>query len=744
MRKISAHWESFLKGVSRFSLVVILTICIRIVLPAQSLELNADPVSPYSKATPPLNIDSTTDYLVYYGTWDSEKLFRAQDFRLVILEPSNVTPSIVADLRKGHDGMTGTSDDVIVIGYLSAGEDNVATNTGNGRGPCYWSWDSSKIIYEKKGLASWYVDDSDINGAPDRNNNWNSYYVNAGDTLWWQHLKSFPSGADHTLTVLRCDGLFLDTIDSASPFSTWPYRWTVVGMSQLVGWLRQQYPTKILIGNRGLFYFDPQYITAYANTIRPYVDGIMFESYYRDGSRAQRAAKINAEATKPDGFKVLALDYFAQTDTVNSKNQMREVYSYNWSDYISSSSLNEIRYDVFHRHGADKNPPTWNSSIGLNSAIAADRSALLTWSGVTDQSLPVSFNVYYSTQTPFVLSNATTLAGVAAVRNSQNNSYQYSVSGLTNYIKYSLVVRAIDAQGNEDKNLTVCSATPPYGSTTLISIDGKFSDWQTVAQLDVSPNPVESGGDVTSGDADIVDVWSYNDSKNLYLSYSVAGNLSADFFYHVFLDTDRNTLTGFRFADSAAVGAEFMIENGTFWRYIGTGGSNWGWSPASGLAEANADGRRELSILLSVLGINAADGGEIHLMLNDNTFAAPYATVDLVPDLYKEQYLSCHLSPTMPTSVAPRNLPYSMKLEQNYPNPFNPSTTISFHIPSAGPVSLKVFDLLGKEVATLAEGQRQQGSYSLLWNATQYSSGIYFCRLEAGGQVEISKIVLIK
>jgi len=87
-----------------------------------------------------LPINNSKDYLCYYGNWDQEKLFRAKDFDLVILEPSNITAAQISELKKGHDGIKGTDDDVIVIGYVSIGEDHIGNRTGDGRGPCYYDY----------------------------------------------------------------------------------------------------------------------------------------------------------------------------------------------------------------------------------------------------------------------------------------------------------------------------------------------------------------------------------------------------------------------------------------------------------------------------------------------------------------------------------------------------------------------------------------------------------------------------
>jgi hypothetical protein len=92
------------------------------------------------------------------------------------------------------------------------------------------------------------------------------------------------------------------------------------------------------------------------------------------------------------------------------------------------------------------------------------------------------------------------------------------------------------------------------------------------------------------------------------------------------------------------------------------------------------------------------------------------------------------------------NSPDDYILAQNYPNPFNPSTKINYEIKSSGFVTLKVFDLLGKEVATLVNEKQNAGSYAVDFNSTEFNlpSGIYFYTLNAGEFKETRKMVLVK
>ena len=83
-------------------------------------------------------------------------------------------------------------------------------------------------------------------------------------------------------------------------------------------------------------------------------------------------------------------------------------------------------------------------------------------------------------------------------------------------------------------------------------------------------------------------------------------------------------------------------------------------------------------------------------------------------------------------------------LEQNYPNPFNPTTEVRFVVGHVGFVSLKVFDVLGREVETLANEELKPGTYQATFSAGDHASGVYFCRLQAGGLVQIKKLVLQK
>ncbi len=91
-----------------------------------------------------------------------------------------------------------------------------------------------------------------------------------------------------------------------------------------------------------------------------------------------------------------------------------------------------------------------------------------------------------------------------------------------------------------------------------------------------------------------------------------------------------------------------------------------------------------------------------------------------------------------------KDLPTHFSLNQNYPNPFNPSTTISFTLPSRSFVTLKIFDLLGREVAIIVSEEMSAGNYTRKWNAANMSSGIYFYRLQAGSFTETKKLVLLK
>ncbi len=97
----------------------------------------------------------------------------------------------------------------------------------------------------------------------------------------------------------------------------------------------------------------------------------------------------------------------------------------------------------------------------------------------------------------------------------------------------------------------------------------------------------------------------------------------------------------------------------------------------------------------------------------------------------------------------PGNTPGGFALHQNYPNPFNAETRILFSLTQAGPVSLRIFDVTGRLVRTLAEADLTAGEHHAAWNGNDdhgraLASGVYFCRLEAAGSDETRKMVLIK
>ena len=134
-------------------------------------------------------------------------------------------------------------------------------------------------------------------------------------------------------------------------------------------------------------------------------------------------------------------------------------------------------------------------------------------------------------------------------------------------------------------------------------------------------------------------------------------------------------------------------------------------------------------------------------LISDWTFAAltirsPYvwALTHFFGNAYRRSLAELVTGVEVNTHLTPNE--YS--LHQNYPNPFNPTTVMSYQLPATGPVTLRVYDVLGKEVATLVEGVQSAGMHSVRFDGSSLQSGVYFYRLQTGEFIETKKLMLLK
>lgn len=149
--------------------------------------------------------------------------------------------------------------------------------------------------------------------------------------------------------------------------------------------------------------------------------------------------------------------------------------------------------------------------------------------------------------------------------------------------------------------------------------------------------------------------------------------------------------------------------------------------------DRHADDRKFLGNCPHVLP--SMDGGNHKLYLYQSYIELPFEQTDQIITMSEPE--------TEEETLAELNQPV---LGQNFPNPFNPATTISFTLPEqfAGHVTLKIFDQLGKEVASLQNGNLSEGSYEFVWNAVNFASGVYYYRLDAGSFTQVRRMLLIK
>jgi photosystem II stability/assembly factor-like uncharacterized protein len=147
------------------------------------------------------------------------------------------------------------------------------------------------------------------------------------------------------------------------------------------------------------------------------------------------------------------------------------------------------------------------------------------------------------------------------------------------------------------------------------------------------------------------------------------------------------------------------------------------------------------------------DGGDSWIEFSDGLPSPGYIRSMVVDTVYDKTYITVSSVNghgiyiyDFSTSVAenPVGVPTAYTLEQNYPNPFNPTTIIKYQIPKASFVSLKVFDLFGRTIETLVDREQGEGYHDATWNASKYSSGIYFYNLKVGGFSQTRKAIFIK
>ncbi len=253
-------------------------------------------------------------------------------------------------------------------------------------------------------------------------------------------------------------------------------------------------------------------------------------------------------------------------------------------------------------------------------------------------------------------------------------------------------------------------------------------------------------------------LWEYQEPANVYYSWASAVDISNDGNY-VCLGTQNNITSGTYDGNIRY----FKVSNGNtpIWSYLSTGDqvtavrfsknskivavTSWG-----DLAHTKPDlyifNTRAL-VGIPIFTLNTPGSLFACSISNDGTsliaggkavHARPFGSGGLLYNVSIDTTL-------YPTSInnETENIG-EFKLEQNYPNPFNPRTRIEFQVSSFKFVKLKVFDILGKEVATLVNEKLSAGTYSVNWNAAEYPSGVYFYKLITDGYSETKRMLLLK
>ncbi|MGH1366693.1 MAG: sugar-binding protein [Calditrichia bacterium] len=414
---------------------------------------------------------------------------------------------------------------------------------------------------------------------------------------------------------------------------------------------------------------------------------------------------------------------------------------------------------------------------------------LVTWVDTPNEE-GETYQIYYSND-PITDVNAAGVdvveQGLKAGENSGSLSHLLYSPLADSTVNYYYAVTATDAAGNQGAPVASVNATSNTAkgiATFSLDVpsnfvaDGDLSEWASVQPFEMAPSlgtPIVTNTTI-SGDGDLsLKIYFAVDNDYLYFAMDVtddvvdttAGNSYEQDSPDLYLGTydwrgaphtsyQRGAMADhhLRFNHNQVIldniGSAVLLTAGSadyHWEtqfpigYVLEGRLSWAdlAAPGSDDVFVPVNGAR----IPFDISVNDADGGGIREGImawspynEDRSFQSP--------EWWLYTWIGNRSNPIVGIGDDEQLIPVEFALEQNYPNPFNPTTTIEYVLAKQSDVKLTVFNTIGQKVATLVNQSQTQGSYSVALDASRFSSGIYFYRLEAGSFTQTRKMILMK
>ncbi len=570
-------------------------------------------------------------HMAHYDYLDEPAIIESEVYDLVVLDARVVEPEQIADIQDGIDPVD-PRDDVIVLCYISIGEDLRTTNLsdeeiasdprfigdGNGpridpRGP---NADGAPLTGIEPlgipsnggtGYASWYLDDNSVDnspdgigdGFPDRNSLFGGLFVNAGDPNWFYEVEGMLIDGEDGIPGIRelvtpeygrgygCDGLFLDTVDTAAPnfytdstsLNQSEYEWTAPGFRDFIRRLREAYPDIVILQNRGLFYFQPK-LQQFQVTTRSYIDFLLFESYrlnshsfeeydayFYPDNKHNVMPSLMAEANRPDGFRVLSLGYAEgppeDMDIATLLGESTIGYESLIEDIRQAEDIAGFRHfltdaavafpNTFVMNNStliDTTPPLWSSTynaniqpfpatpdapdarIGVQMVASGNNQLTVYWDVALDMN-KVSYALYLS-ESPFDFDLDPTLSSATRIVLDPQVVTTYLHGSSPAAYPHKAVVTGLDPSINYylclrafdtagNEEQNRVTARGMPRMHTQIAVDGLFDDWADVPMRHIDP----WDGEPSDG-PDWREIAITNDLDNLYIRYQSENSFNID------------------------------------------------------------------------------------------------------------------------------------------------------------------------------------------------------------------------